>query len=105
MLNVQIDLGLKILSWIYCVLLGVIDTDLHSTINGIGLRGEDTFNAYLEMSAKKHPIGRNGLPEECASAIAFLEKETFITGNQEEKRIFALIAAIIILLIKINYLN
>lgn len=104
MLNVQIDLGLKILSWIYCVLLGVIDTDLHSTINGIGLRGEDTFNAYLEMSAKKHPIGRNGLPEECASAIAFLAKETFITGNQEKKDLCSY-AAIIILLIKINYLN
>lgn len=53
---------------------------MHSTIDGIGLRGEDTFNAYLEMTAKKHPIGRNGLPEECASAIAFLAKETFITG-------------------------
>jgi 2-keto-3-deoxy-L-fuconate dehydrogenase len=63
---------------INCVCPGTIDTALLRA--GMAMSGDP--EAFLAMLIAGHPIGRIGLPEEIAAAVAFLASDdaSFITG-------------------------
>lgn len=58
----------------------IIDTDFHHYLGPD--RDAEEFVAASEVAAKRHPIQRNGVAEDCVNAISFLTKESasFLTG-------------------------
>lgn len=73
-----LDLGEKKIR-VNAVNPGVVKTNLHRA----GGMDEESYAAFLERSAKTHPIGRVGEPEEVAELIVFLvsERAGWMTGE------------------------
>ncbi|KAL4219018.1 hypothetical protein ACF0H5_021602 [Mactra antiquata] len=50
---------------------------------GEPLENDDTYANFVEEQKRGHPLGRIGLPQDCAEAVAFLASDaaSFITGQ------------------------